>query len=69
MKKYFLLGSLFVLPAGSMLYFFNDGFRKYFSYSNLIKDETRFNSVDYGLSWGSRTDEIVNLSKIDRIKI
>jgi hypothetical protein len=58
MKKYFLLSSLLILPFGSTVFMIKD--KLFVKKRN--KDETRFNSIDYGMSWGSRTDEIVLLS-------
>ena len=55
MKKYLFLSSFFILPAGSLAYMIKD---KLFLKNN-NRDETRYNSIDYGMSWGSRTDEIV----------
>ncbi len=55
MKKFLLLSSLLVLPIGSVVYMIND---KLFV-KKKHKDETRYNSIDYGMNWGSRTDEIV----------
>jgi hypothetical protein len=60
MKQFLFMSSLFVLPAGSMAFLFKDKINEYFNKNKTVKDETRFNSVDYGLNWGSRTDEIVN---------
>jgi hypothetical protein len=60
MKKYILLSSLFILPMGSAIFMIKDTFN-FFGNKNKPKDETRFNSNYYGLNWGSRTDEIVNL--------
>jgi hypothetical protein len=62
MKKFILISSLFILPVSSGIYMIKDDiYNKYLNTGNVKqkKDETRFNSNYYGLSWGSRTDEIV----------
>jgi hypothetical protein len=60
MKKIILFSSLFVLPAGSLAFLLKDKIMDNI-FKKRSKDETRFNSIDYGMSWGSRTDELVNL--------
>ena len=62
MKKIIIFSSLFLLPVGSCLFMIKDTINtKIFPSKNKIKkDETRFNTNYYGLSWGSRTDEIVS---------
>lgn len=61
MKKAILLSTLLLLPAGSCVYMIKDAIKKKYFKDNAIdnKDMTRYNSNYYGLSWGSKTDEIV----------
>lgn len=63
MKKFLVLSSLFILPAGSAFFMLRDSivYNKYFGVNKISKDETRFNTNYYGLNWGSRTDEVVGI--------
>ena len=59
MKKIIIFSSVLLLPVTTTLYMFKDKFSIPGMKKKEKKDETRFNTNYYGLSWGSRTDEIV----------
>ena len=63
MKKFLIFLPVLILPLGTSIYMIKDSVATRFfnSTKNAKKDETRFNSNYYGLSWGSRTDEIVRI--------
>jgi hypothetical protein len=60
MKKILFMSSLFILPVGSLFFFFKDQISKKII-KRKVEDSTRYGTNYYGLNWGARTDEIVNI--------
>ena len=59
MKKYLIISSVFILPLASGAYIIKDMLESKYKKTDLDLDNTRFGTQDYGMKWGSKTDEIV----------
>jgi hypothetical protein len=62
MKKFLIFSSVFILPLASGAFICKDLIQKKFFNKENNLDNTRFGLQDYGMKWGSKTDEIVNFS-------
>ena len=61
LKLFLGISSLLVLPGIASIHFIRDYFTDSNTSFNIQKDNTRLGSSYYGLNWGSRTDELVNI--------
>lgn len=60
MKNFLLLSSMFVLPLAAGGYILKDIIVNKYKKNADNPDNTRFGTLNYGLNWGSKTDEIVS---------
>lgn len=61
MKKFLIFSSLMVLPLGASYHLIKDSVKYHLFPEEINKDYTRHNSSQYGMKWGSRTDELVRV--------
>lgn len=59
MKRFFIFSSVFILPIISGSFIFKDILKNKFLTKENNIDNTRFGLQNYGMKWGSKTDEIV----------